>query len=71
MNGLIIQWGTITQSGEQRFPVDFTKKPFMSCCSHSNADGGIDYDELPTVVDNTKYKLSYHYADVDYIAIGY
>ena len=70
-NGLLIQWGTITKSGEQRFPVDFTKKPFMSCCSHSNANGGIDYDELPTVVDNTKYKLSYHYADVDYIAIGY
>ena len=70
MNGLLIQWGIITSSGTFAFPSAYKNRPFFVGIGRSEADGGVDYDEIAHAISETEYRLKYHYSDVDWLAIG-
>ena len=69
-NGLLIQWGVITSSGTFAFPSAYKNRPFFVGIGRSEADGGVDYDEIAHAISETEYRLKYHYSDVDWLAIG-
>ena len=70
LNGLLIQWGVITSSGTFAFPSAYKNRPFFVGIGRSEADGGVDYDEIAHAISETEYRLKYHYSDVDWLAIG-